>query len=182
LYSCLVRPVSSRLTRLLRFWHRVGFGACCVPTRWPTCVCRPLGLQLGSLRGLVNLSQLSVEDNLITSFDGLQALRSLMELYIGNNNIPSLKVGRIHACICACCIFPYPPCLPPYLRVFAHLHCLALPQDVRDLKDLPKLIIVDMTGNPLVSADDYRLYTVYFLRKLKVHRPEPRTACTLFAR
>jgi hypothetical protein len=41
-------------------------------------------------------------------------------------------------------------------------------QDIRDLKDLPKLIIVDMTGNPLVAAEDYRLYTVYFLRKLKV--------------
>jgi hypothetical protein len=33
-----------------------------------------------------------VEDNFITSFDGLQTLRSLMELYIGNNRIPALKV------------------------------------------------------------------------------------------
>ena len=41
-------------------------------------------------------------------------------------------------------------------------------QDIRELKDLPKLIIIDMTGNPLVTAEDYRLYSIYFLRKLKV--------------
>lgn len=50
------------------------------------------------------------------------------------------------------------------------LVCVSVGQDIRDLKDLPKLIIVDMTGNPLVAAEDYRLYTVYFLRKLKVCR------------
>jgi hypothetical protein len=52
----------------------------------------PRAPQLGPLRSLLSLSQLSVEDNFITSFDGLQTLRSLMELYIGNNRIPALKV------------------------------------------------------------------------------------------
>ena len=49
--------------------------------------------QLSPLRGLGSLSQLSAEDNNITSFDGLQSLRLLMELYSGTNQIPGLKVG-----------------------------------------------------------------------------------------
>ncbi len=45
---------------------------------------------------------------------------------------------------------------------------LVVNQDIRELKDLPKLIIVDMSGNPLVLAEDYRLFAIYFLRRLKV--------------
>ena len=36
------------------------------------------------------------------------------------------------------------------------------------LKALPKLIILDLSGNPLCSAKNYRLYTIYHLRRLKV--------------
>ncbi len=122
-------------------------------------------MQLGPLRTLLSLSQLSVEDNFITSFDGLQTLRSLMELYIGNNRIPALKVGWLWRLVLTClCTYLVGACVCVcVLRMNMNLR-----QDIRDLKDLPKLIIVDMTGNPLVAAEDYRLYTVYFLRKLKV--------------
>jgi hypothetical protein len=41
-------------------------------------------------------------------------------------------------------------------------------QEVRDLRDLPKLIIVDFSGNPLCGSEEYRLYTIYHLRRLKV--------------
>lgn len=49
-------------------------------------------LQLDALANLPNLCQLSVEDNLITSLAPLSALRNLMELYIGNNDLDNIKV------------------------------------------------------------------------------------------
>ena len=44
---------------------------------------------------LVHLTQLSLEDNQITSLRGLECLKSLMELYICNNSIIALKVAYI---------------------------------------------------------------------------------------
>ena len=41
-------------------------------------------------------------------------------------------------------------------------------KEVQQLKGLPKLIILDLSGNPLCETADYRAYTVFQLRKLKV--------------
>eukprot|EP00898_Chlorokybus_atmophyticus_P004184 jgi/Chlat1/4767/Chrsp308S04732 len=42
-------------------------------------------------------------------------------------------------------------------------------REVLQLKELPKLIILDLAGNPLCKSEDYRLYVVYNLKnKLKV--------------
>ena len=41
-------------------------------------------------------------------------------------------------------------------------------KEVQHLKTLPKLIIVDLSGNRLCRHESYRLYCVYYLRKLKV--------------
>ena len=42
------------------------------------------------------------------------------------------------------------------------------PKEVKHLKDLQKLIILDMSGNPLSKDSSYRIFTLYILRKLKV--------------
>ena len=49
-------------------------------------------VQLDAVMSLSNLCQLSVEDNLVSVLAPLSALRNLMELYIGNNQIDNLKV------------------------------------------------------------------------------------------
>ncbi len=41
-------------------------------------------------------------------------------------------------------------------------------REVLHLKALPKLIILDLSGNPLGSNPEYRLYTIFHLKKLKV--------------
>ena len=46
-------------------------------------------------------------------------------------------------------------------------------REVGHLRGLPKLIILDLTGNPMAAHDDYRLYTIYHLRKLKVQPCRP---------
>jgi Leucine-rich repeat (LRR) protein len=89
---------------------------------------------LTSLKGLAPLTrlvQLSLEDNEVSTLADLVSLVSLMELYLGNNRVKSLK-------------------------------------EVRHLRVLPKLIILDLCGNPLCGASKYRLFTVYQLRRLKV--------------
>jgi Leucine-rich repeat (LRR) protein len=41
-------------------------------------------------------------------------------------------------------------------------------KEVKSLKDLQKLIILDMSGNPLSKDSSYRIFTLYILKKLKV--------------
>ena len=41
-------------------------------------------------------------------------------------------------------------------------------REVLHLKDLPKLIILDVTGNPISEDPDYRLFCIFHLRRLKV--------------
>ncbi|KAG1679410.1 hypothetical protein FOA52_007701 [Chlamydomonas sp. UWO 241] len=110
-------------------------------------------MQLDLMACVTNLSQLSVEDNELTSLAGIEPLTGLVELYAANNKLGELR-------------------------------------EVQRLRDLPKLIILDLSGNPLATndgavgmgpagmlggggggapvLDDYRLYTVYNVRKLKV--------------
>ena len=40
--------------------------------------------------------------------------------------------------------------------------------EVDHLKALPKLIIVDLAGNPVCAQPEYRLYTLFCLKRLKV--------------
>lgn len=49
------------------------------------------GLDASVLDQLPNLSFLSVENNCISSLQGIQRLRSLLELYIGNNEISTSR-------------------------------------------------------------------------------------------
>ena len=75
--------------------------------------------------------QLSLEDNDIDTLAGVAKLTSLMELYMGNNRVSTLR-------------------------------------EAQHLKDLPKLIILDLCGNPLCLQPEYRLYLIFYVRRLKV--------------
>ncbi|GIL49189.1 hypothetical protein Vafri_5338 [Volvox africanus] len=96
---------------------------------------------LDALTGLAGLIQLSVEDNELATLAGAERLTNLLELYAGNNRISELR-------------------------------------EVQRLRDMPKLIILDLAGNPLAGSlasaaaaavsDDYRLYVIFHVRKLKV--------------
>ena len=41
-------------------------------------------------------------------------------------------------------------------------------REVLNIKHLNKLIILDMCGNPLTKDPNYRIYSLYHLKKLKV--------------
>lgn len=78
-----------------------------------------------------NLLQLSLEDNGVESLAEFPELRSLMELYIGNNKISDSN-------------------------------------QIKSLSCLNKLIILDLSGNPISKEESYRFYTLFLLKKLKV--------------
>ncbi|GAX73782.1 hypothetical protein CEUSTIGMA_g1233.t1 [Chlamydomonas eustigma] len=103
---------------------------------------------LDMMQHVTNLLQLSIEDNELTSLAGLEPLVNLLELYAGNNRIKELR-------------------------------------EAQRLRELPKLIILDLSGNPcagggvvvpqpssqadpILTNEDYRLYVIYNVRKLKV--------------
>ena len=54
------------------------------------------------------------------------------------------------------------------MEIYIGNNRLSVLKEVQQLKELPKLIILDLSGNPLCDGADYRNYTIYQLRKLKV--------------
>lgn len=54
--------------------------------------------------------------------------------------------------------------------------------DIRELfhiRDLPKLMVVDLSGNSLCQGHDYRTYTIFSMRKLKVRTPLLNLSCVI---
>jgi len=54
------------------------------------------------------------------------------------------------------------------LELYLGNNKLADTKEINRIKDLQKLIILDMSGNPLSRDSSYRIYTLYVLKKLKV--------------
>ena len=78
-----------------------------------------------------SLTQLSLEDNQISRLNGFEDMQTLMELYLGNNQIDEIK-------------------------------------EVINLKELQRLIILDISGNNLIREENYRIYCIFHLRRLRV--------------
>jgi Leucine-rich repeat (LRR) protein len=100
-----------------------------------------------NLSHLTNLTQLSIEDNGISSLRGFESLLNLMELCILSLSysllfLTSSDIGN---------------------------NKISDPKEVINLRNLQKLIIIDLAGNPLCISPNYRLYVIYRLARLKVH-------------
>ena len=65
-------------------------------------------------------------------------------------------------------------CLVSLMELYCGGNQIEEVREVGHLRGLPKLIILDLTGNPMAAHEDYRLYTIYHLSKLKVQ-----SCCTL---
>eukprot|EP00854_Cymbomonas_tetramitiformis_P014094 gene14094-16667_t len=134
--------------------------------------------ELTRIEGLeccTSLEELSLEDNRIVQVEGLSTLTSLKLLDLGKNKISrvenlenltwltqlSVEDNEIE-CLAG---LTQLSCL---MELYIGNNRIAEMREVQQLKDLPKLIILDLLGNPLCQCQDYRLYVVYHLRKLKV--------------
>lgn len=54
------------------------------------------------------------------------------------------------------------------MELYAQNNQLTKMVEINHIRDLPKLMVVNFCGNAFCEARDYRLYTIYSLRKLKV--------------
>ena len=105
------------------------------------------------LSKLVFLKKLDVGKNKICKFENLETLVHLTQLSIEDNEISSLNGLQS---------------LKNLMELYACSNRIGNLKEIQHLKTLPKLIIVDLSGNSLCRQKNYRLYCVYYLRKLKV--------------
>jgi hypothetical protein len=105
------------------------------------------------LSTLINLKTLDLGKNKIPQVQGLEMLTWLTQLSIEDNEIESLAGLSALSCL---------------MELYIGNNNISQLREVQQLRDMPKLIILDLLGNPLCQTEDYRLYVVYYMRKLKV--------------
>jgi len=123
----------------------------------------------------VSLEELAVERNLLATLEGAGDLPELRRLDAGSNRICAVlelkKLTKLSQ-------LSLEDNLVDSLDTFAGLHSLVelylssnLIEELRSillLKQLPKLLVLDLCGNELSASADSRLYTMFHLRRLKV--------------
>lgn len=109
--------------------------------------------QIGGLGACLNLKRLDLGSNKIASVANLEKLTALTQLALEDNEITSLE-GI--------------PCCKSLMELYLGNNRLDQLRQIQALKLLPKLIICDLSDNPLCEEEDYRHYVIYHLRKLKV--------------
>jgi len=131
--------------------------------------------RLEGLERCVALEELSLEDNRITKLENLSGLKRLTKLDLGKNRITQVEGLEALSQLSQLSLEDNDICsLAPLARLLSLMELyignnrLIALKEVQGLKELPKLIILDLAGNPLCEVDEYRSYTIYQLRKLKV--------------
>lgn len=105
------------------------------------------------LSTLTNLRKLDLGRNKISKADGLESLHMLAELSLEDNELEELSsLAGLHS----------------LMELYLCNNKVANLNELLWLKELPKLIILDMFGNPCFNDPEYRLHTIFYLKKLKV--------------
>eukprot|EP00736_Rhodelphis_marinus_P010350 Rmarinus@m.14060 len=110
-------------------------------------------MKIENLDNLTFMKKLDLGKNKISRIEGLLNLSHLTQLSIEDNELSSLA-GLSH--------------LSNLMELYAGNNRISDLREILQLKELPKLIILDLNGNALCTDPEYRLYSVYHLRKLKV--------------
>ncbi|KAI9104748.1 hypothetical protein DFS34DRAFT_575701 [Phlyctochytrium arcticum] len=105
------------------------------------------------LTALTGLIKLDVSINRISSIDCAREFQSLMLLSLENNSIRSLR--------------PLTE-LPTLMEFYCGNNSIEDLLSIFPLKELPRLIILDFTGNAVCHLENYRLFTIYHLARLKI--------------
>ncbi|KAJ3163656.1 Leucine-rich repeat-containing protein 9 [Geranomyces michiganensis] len=105
------------------------------------------------LTALKSLAKLDVSLNRIASIDCARGFQSLMLLSMENNSVATLK--------------PLAE-LPTLMELYCGNNEVNDLLSIFPLRDLPRLIILDFTGNTVCQLETYRLFTIYHLARLKI--------------
>ncbi|KAH7351878.1 hypothetical protein KP509_19G018500 [Ceratopteris richardii] len=102
---------------------------------------------------LPTLWKLELGRNQLTSCVELGAFIGLTQLSIEKNNIISLKgLGALLS----------------LMELYAAYNQLEDISEISNIRTLPKLMVLDLSGNQLCESSDYRSYSIFMLKKLKV--------------
>jgi len=118
---------------------------------------------------------LNFEKNKITKIEGLDTLLYLKKLELGKNKINvienlshleslnqlSLEDNEIHT-------LANFPIFKNLMELYVGNNYIENVKEVRHLTDLPKLIILDISGNPFTKESNYRIFILFYIKKLKV--------------
>lgn len=109
--------------------------------------------RIGSLTHLTMLKKLYLGRNRLSAIEGLENLENLVQLSLEDNQIVNLRgLGG----------------LTKLVELYLGNNKIETLKDIQHLKALPKLTILDLAGNEVTRLSDYRVYTVYYLRRAKV--------------
>jgi Leucine-rich repeat len=107
---------------------------------------------LQGIQGLTQLEHLDVSVNKLSSLDELSSLRQVTMLSFDHNCISTLSP-----------LFQLTALMEVYARS-NHVHNLA---ELQPLYGLEHLLVLDLLGNPLCASRDYKDYTIFRLRQLR---------------
>lgn len=132
-------------------------------------------MEITSLNQCKNLEELSLEDNLLTRIQNLQTLTNLKKLDLGRNFIKKVECLQNLDCLTQLSLednlissMSGIEVLSSIMELYIGNNKLDNLKEVTLLKDLPKLIILDISGNSLTKEPDSRLHIIFNLKKLKV--------------
>ncbi|XP_068737471.1 leucine-rich repeat-containing protein 9-like isoform X3 [Montipora capricornis] len=133
--------------------------------------------KIEGLEACVHLEELSIEKNCISKFEGLSKLFKLQWLNLSGNNLTTLDTGVLEK-LSDLRYLSVENNFITNLRglqnsqslqeLYIGNNQLSNIREIFNLKVIPNLLILDLCGNPLASADhNYRLFVIYHLTSLK---------------
>lgn len=108
---------------------------------------------LENLSHLKKLLKLDLGKNQISMVENLSSLEQLTQLSLEDNYISSLKGLES---------------LTSLMELYLGNNRITTLKEINYIRALPKLLILDLSGNPVCKQKEYRSYIIYNLKKLKV--------------